>query len=613
MNSYQQLIHYIKYAKWIQHARRRETFNESVTRVMNFFSNHLGENQGYHLKPNERDRIENAIKRLDVLPSMRVLANAGDLLKSENAMAYNCSFIGINSVEAFSEALYLLLNGVGVGFSVESKFISKLPIVPFFFVEGGVVFFEDSVEGIATGLNTVICSLYKGVEPCYNFKKIKCSTTVINLKVLLSYTSSVFKKARGRQLNSIECHSVFCALANLACQSVSRRAALISLFDESDFLMKNVKTGNWFDENPLLSFANNSIVYEKKPTLTEFNEMWTRLSLNKNGEPGIFNRFAARQQLIRNARCDHVNVGVNPCGEILLNPLQFCNLSEVRIDSLDTFQTLLEKVRIAAIIGTIQSTLTQFKFLRNEWKITTARERLLGISLTGIYDSKYTTTISTFDLTKLKEACIETNAIWAKKLKIEKSAALTCIKPSGSVSQLVNSSSGIHPRFSPYYIRRIRINNSDPACRFLKSQGIPNEPCVVNLNTTTVFSFPVKSPTNATTSDQVSAKDHLDLVIKYQNYWCQHKPSVTICVEDEEWSELGKYYYKNFDNIIGVCFMSKFNNTSYKQAPYEKCSASEWLQMVNKFPNVDFSKMNDAQDYETGRIEFACGGNECEI
>jgi len=633
---YQAFIATSRYARWIDTENRRETWGETVQRYMT--------NVVYTVvdDPLTCDEIHEAILSLEVMPSMRTMMTAGPALERDNTAGYNCSYMPVDDPKSFDEAMFILLCGTGVGFSVERQYISKLPDVPEqMFKSETTIVVKDSKEGWAKALRQLISLLYAGEIPNWDVTKVRPAGAKLKtfggrasgpapLIELFIFTVNTFVAAKGRKLSSIECHDLMCKIGEVVVVGGVRRSAMISLSNLSDDRMRHAKSGQWWENNGQRSLANNSVAYTEKPDMETFMREWLSLVQSKSGERGVFSRPASKKQAIKNGRRDpNYEFGTNPCSEIILRPYQFCNLSEVVVRATDTLSDLERKVRIAAILGTIQSTLTHFPYLRKVWKDNTEEERLLGVSLTGIMDNallsgtgwveKGMTVGSPTDLKGvleyLKNVAVATNAEWAAKLGINPSVAITCVKPSGTVSQLVDSASGIHARHSPYYIRTVRGDNKDPLTQFMKDQGIPSEPDVMKPDATTVFSFPQKSPVGAVTRNDMTALEQLEMWLTYQRHWCEHKPSVTVTVRDHEWMEVGAWVFKYFDEVSGVSFLPHSDHT-YQQAPYQECSEREYNDALALMPaRIDWSKLSDYEKEDTskGTSTFACVGGSCDM
>jgi len=620
---YQSFIHKSRYAKYHE-GSGRESWEDTVTR----FSDNVIRDM---VDPKTKYDLEQAIMGLEVMPSMRSLMTAGAAAERDNTCMYNCSYLAVDDLKSFDEAMFILLCGTGVGFSVERQSITKLPEVPgeLFDSETNIVV-KDSKEGWAKALRQLIALLYSGEVPTWDVSKVRPAGAPLKtfggrasgpapLVDLFNFTIATFKKASGRKLSSVECHDIMCKIGEVVVVGGVRRSAMISLSNLSDDRMRSAKSGSWWENNPQRALANNSVSYTEKPDNLSFMKEWMALVESGSGERGIFNREASKKQAALNGRRDsNYEFGTNPCSEIILRPSQFCNLTECVVRATDTLETLSEKVRLATILGTIQSTFTKFPYLRKQWTDNTAEERLLGVSLTGIMDNPLMTLKNKGldkTLAHLKEVAVETNAKWAALLNIPVAAAITCVKPSGTVSQLVDSASGIHARHSPYYIRTVRGDNKDPLTQFMKDQGIPNEPDAFKPDQTTVFSFPMKAPDGAVCTKDMTAIEQLEMWLMYQRNWCEHKPSVTINVKGEEWLEVGAFVYKHFDEMSGVSFLP-FNEHTYQQAPYQDCSKSDYEMLKSVMPErIDWSKLSEYEneDNTSGSQTLACSGDSCEI
>jgi len=622
---YQSFIHKSRYARWLDKEGRREGWGETVSRYMDNI-----------VKPVAGDSsllkdIEQAILSLDVMPSMRSLMTAGPAALRDNTAMYNCSYLTVKNIKSFDQAMFILLCGTGVGFSVERQYVKKLPDVPEkLFDSETTVVVKDSKEGWAKSLRQVIALLYSGEIPRWDVSKVRPAGARLKtfggrasgpapLVDLFMFVTHTFKNAVGRKLSSIECHDIMCKIGEVVVVGGVRRSATISLSNLSDDRMRHAKSGDWWKTNVHRALANNSVAYTEKPDSISFMREWQALVESGSGERGIFNREAAKKQAGKNGRRDSsFDFGTNPCSEIILRDSQFCNLTECVVRSTDSLEDLSRKVKLATILGTIQSTYTNFPYLSKEFKDNTEEERLLGVSLTGIMDNPLMT-LKNNGLAKtlehLKNVAINTNADWAELLGIPVSTAITCVKPSGTVSQLVDSASGIHARHSPYYIRTVRGDIKDPLTNFLKDRGIPNEPCVNKPDTTVVFSFPQKAPDNAVTTSDMNAIEQLEMWLMYQRNWCEHKPSVTINVKNDEWFEVGAFVYKHFDEMSGVSFLP-FNEHTYQQAPYQDCSKTDYETLLSCMPDaLDWSELSDyeVEDNTAGSQTLACSGDSCEI
>ena len=619
---YQAFIHTSRYARWLPDEGRRESWSETVGRYV--------ENVVARATRDEQivDQIEEAILNLEVMPSMRAMMTAGPALDRDNTAGYNCSYLPVDDVKSFDEAMFILLCGTGVGFSVERQYVQKLPEVPEqLFDSNTTIVVADSKEGWAKAYRQLIALLYSGEIPKWDVSKVRPAGAKLKtfggrasgpgpLVDLFMFTIETFKGAVGRKLSSIECHDLMCKVGEIVVVGGVRRSAMISLSNLSDDRMRHAKTGQFPSHRYL---ANNSVAYTEKPDAMSFLREWSALADSGSGERGVFNRVASKKQAEKFGRRDpNHDFGTNPCSEIVLRPYQFCNLTEVVIRGTDSKKDLERKVRLATILGTIQSTMTKFPYLRRIWQRNTEEERLLGVSMTGIMDNTLTNG-KEGNLEKLLEhlrsVAVATNREWAERLGIPASTAITCVKPSGTVSQLVDSASGIHARHSAYYIRTVRGDNKDPLTQFMKDQGIPNEPCVYKGDTTTVFSFPVKAPEGAITRTEMTAIEQLQMWLTYQRHWCEHKPSVTVSVKKNEWFDVGAFVYEHFDEMSGVSFLP-FDDHVYQQAPYQDIGKSEYEQLLSVMPcQIDWSRLQEyeAEDGTKSSQTFACTGDVCEI
>ena len=619
---YQTFIATSRYARWLEDEDRRETWPATVGRFIDNI-----------VRPADSDsktidEIEDAILNLEVMPSMRALMTAGQAANRDNTCVYNCSYLPVDHPRAFDEAMFILLCGTGVGFSVERQAIQKLPQVPQDLEEvEDIIVVQDSKEGWAKSLRKLISLLYVGDIPKWDLSKIRPAGARLKtfggrasgpepLNDLFNFVVGKFKGATGRKLNSVECHDIMCKIGEVVVVGGVRRSAMISLSNLSDDRMRHAKSGQWWENEGQRALANNSVAYTEKPDMETFMREWTALVESKSGERGIFSRDAADKHVGRNGRRETGREwGTNPCSEIILRPYQFCNLTEVVVRPTDTEKTLIRKVKLATILGTIQSTYTHMPYLRPVWKRNTEEERLLGVSLTGIMDNEITNKPTAKILKKLRDTAVQTNNDFAQHLGISASAAITCVKPSGTVSQLVDSASGIHARHSSYYIRTVRGDNKDPLTQFMKDSGIPAEPCVMKPDSTTVFSFPVKSPNGAITRNDMTAIEQLELWKIYALEWCEHKPSVTITVRDEEWLKVGAWVYDNFDICSGVSFLPHSDHT-YAQAPYQDCDKAVYTEALQSMPkSIDWSKLSnyEKEDNTAGTQTLACSGDSCEV
>jgi ribonucleoside-diphosphate reductase alpha chain len=627
---YQTFIATSRYARWLEDKKRREYWPETVSRYIDFMDQQLRQKHNYKMDTTLKAELLDAIINLDVMPSMRALMTAGPALERENVAGYNCSYTPINHPRCFDEILYILMNGVGVGFSVERDEINQLPIVNEHFENSDTIIkVGDSKAGWAKALRELIAMLYAGQIPSWDTNTIRPAGSRLKtfggrasgpepLEDLFKFTVNVFKNAAGRRLHAIECHDLVCKIAEVVVVGGVRRSALISLSNLSDGRMRNAKSGEWWNENPQRALANNSVAYSETPGMDAFMEEWLSLYQSKSGERGIFNRDAAKKQAAKNGRREYNHqFGTNPCSEIILRPHQFCNLTEVVVRAGDGPDDLKRKIRLATILGTFQATLTEFKYLRKIWKQNTEEERLLGVSLTGIFDNKMMINKGTYNLPsnlrEFRQEATLTNAKYAKQIGIPVSTAITCVKPSGTVSQLVDSASGIHPRYSEYYIRRVRGDVKDPLTQFLIDAGVPSEPDVMKPESTMVFSFPQKAP--MVTKGDLTAIDHLELWLAYQENWCEHKPSITVSVAEHEWMGVGAWVWDHFDDVSGISFLPKSDHT-YRQAPYEAITKEEYDELVKASPkSIDWSGLAEyeLEDNTDSSQTLACSADGCEV
>lgn len=625
---FQNFIALSRYARWIPEEGRREVWSETVDRAINFFDETID------IDNSELEAVRNAIVNQQVMPSMRLLMTAGEALKRNHIAAYNCSFVPVDHLRAFDEALYILMQGTGLGFSVAKKYVNKLPaIAESFHATDTTIVVGDSKEGWAKAYKELINLLWSGQKPLIDVNKVRPAGARLKtfggrasgpepLLDLFEHTTRVVEGAAGRQLTSVEAHSIVCKIAAVVVVGGVRRSALISLSDLEDREMAYAKVGAWYEENGHYALANNSAIYYHKPSMEQFIGEWKALVESKSGERGIFNLEASQNQAAKSGRRDGSLVeGTNPCAEILLRPYEFCNLTEVIVRADDTLEVLKEKVRLAAVMGTWQSSLTDFKYIRKVWKDNVEEERLLGVSLTGQFGHKVLSGSEGIEklelwLQELKETAVEANRIEAERIGIPQSAAVTCVKPSGTVSQLNGVSSGMHPWHNEHYIRTVRGDNKDPLTQFLIDAGIPAEPDVMNPNNTTVFSFPMKAPEGAITRKDLTAIEHLEIWLAYQRVWCEHKPSVTISVKDDEWLEVGAWVYKHFDEMSGVSFLP-FSEHTYKQAPYQDITETDYNQLSAEMPKdilwSDLSFFESTDDAVNGSQEMACAAGGCDV
>ena len=619
---YQAFIHKSRYAKYFD-GKGRESWPETVNRYVS---------EVVHTKVDEQttNEIEQAILSLEVMPSMRAMMTAGPALERDNTAGYNCSYLPVDDPKSFDEAMFILLCGTGVGFSVERQFVQQLPEVPELYESETMIVVKDSKEGWAKAFRQLLALLWAGEIPQWDISRVRPAGARLKtfggrasgpapLVELFNFTVQTFRSAQGRKLSSMECHDLMCFIGQIVVVGGVRRSAMISLSNLSDDRMRHAKSGQWWETAAHRALANNSVSYTERPDIETFMREWTALVESKSGERGIFNREASKKQAAKFGRRDpNFEFGTNPCSEIILRPYQFCNLTEVVVRATDTIDDLERKVKLATILGTIQSSFTKFPYLRKVWQRNTEEERLLGVSLTGIMDNKLLTTKNKGlekTLEHLREVAVNINLEYANRLGIPQSTSITCVKPSGTVSQLVDSASGIHARHSRYYIRTVRGDNKDPLTQFIKAQGIPNEPCVFKGDRTTVFSFPVKSPHKAITRNDMTAIEQLEMWLIYQRSWCEHKPSVTISVRDDEWMEVGAFVYKHFDEMSGVSFLPHSDHT-YQQAPYQDCGKHDYEMLLSCMPDkIDWSKLSEyeQEDNTVAMQTMACSGDVCEI
>jgi ribonucleoside-diphosphate reductase alpha chain len=643
---YQSFIHLSRYARWKYDEERREKWSETIGRYFDFFKEDLKEKCDYVFSDEERKELEESVLNLEVMPSMRCLMTAGEPLKKENVAGYNCSYLKCDNQRTFDEIMYVLMNGTGVGFSVEEEYTKQMPVIAEeFFPTDTTIVVADSKLGWCKAFKELVSLLYQGLSPKWDMSKVRAAGMPLKtfggrasgpepLVDLFNFVTGMFTAAAGRQLKPIECHDIICKTAEVVVVGGVRRSALISLSDLNDREMRFAKHGEWYKFNVQRALANNSVNYKEKPDVGTFMREWLSLYDSKSGERGIYNGDSANRQVQKlnereqdehggfiRRRDPREDFGTNPCSEIILRSREFCNLSEVVVRGRDTRQSLKDKVRNATILGTFQSTLINFKYITKEWARNCEEERLLGVSLTGIMDNELTNgkkgKVKTGNLLEeLRNVAIETNKEWSTKLGIPRSAAITCIKPSGTVSQLVDSSSGIHARHNPYYIRTVRADNKDPLCKFMKDAKFPNEPDITKPTHTAVFSFPQKSPKGAICRTDMTAIDQLELWKIYQDHWCEHKPSITVSVKEHEWMVVGSWVWENFDSISGISFLP-FSEYTYKQAPYQDCDEEQYKELLLKMPkNVNWDKLSDyeKEDHTAGAQTPACGSDGgCEV
>ena len=629
MNFYQKYIHQSRYARYNSETQSRESWDQTVSRYVNFMQER-SESLGFNWDESFKSEVYNSIFNLEVMPSMRALMTAGKALELHNVAGYNCSYLPIDSLRSFDEIMYILMNGTGVGFSVEKQDVSKIPpIADTFHPTETMIVVSDSKIGWASAFRELIALLHAGKIPRWDMSRIRPAGTPLKtfggrasgpepLKALFEFSKSLFLRAKGRQLTPLECHDLVCKIADIVVVGGVRRSALISLSNLDDNELRHAKSGQWWLTDVQRALANNSAVYTTNPDYGTFMEEWVALYRSKSGERGIFNRDAAVQQIKNSDRRDPNHAfGTNPCGEILLRPYQFCNLSEVIVRPNDDLESLKKKVTIATFLGTIQSTFTDFTYLRSIWKRNCEEERLLGVSLTGIMDNHVTSGVESREmlvqwLQELKKTSIDSNEYYSSKLGINKSAAITCVKPSGTVSQLAGCSSGIHPAYSRYYIRTVRADIKDPLCNVMKTAGVPWEPDVTKPNSVLVFSFPQKSPDTSVTRDGVTAIQQLELYLTYKKNWTEHNPSITVYVRDSEWADVCAWVWNHFSDIGGISFLP-YSDHVYAQAPYQEITEEEYNRYVENFPtNLNWS-MDEFEDNTSGSQELACTAGGCEL
>jgi ribonucleoside-diphosphate reductase alpha chain len=629
MGVYETFIAKSRYSRFIDTEQRREHWSETVDRYISFISNHLATKQNYTLSAELKEELRTAILNREVMPSMRAMMTAGEALERDNTAGYNCSYLPVDDVKSFDEAMYILLCGTGVGFSVEQKYVSKLPEVPELFNSDTTIVVSDSKAGWAKALRQLVALLYSGEMPKWDVHKVRPAGARLKtfggrasgpepLVSLFEFVTNKFKGAQGRKLTSLECHDIMCKIGEVVVVGGVRRSAMISLSDLSDDRMRHAKAGQWWEREGQRALANNSASYNERPSVGEFMSEWLALYQSYSGERGIFSRAAAKSTVAKSGRRDSsYDFGTNPCSEIILRPYQFCNLTEVVARAGDNEDSIKRKVRLATILGTFQSTLTDFPYLRKVWQKNTEEERLLGVSITGILDCPVLNDVNDEGLSSrlemLRDLSIVTNKELASELSIPHSAAITCVKPSGTVSQLVDSASGIHARHSEYYIRRVRNDNKDPITAFLKDSGIPAEADVMKPNDTTVFSFPMKAPEGCVTRDDLDSFTHLKLWLAYQRHWCEHKPSVTVYVKEQDWPSVGAWVWEHFDEISGISFLP-WDGGSYRQAPYEEIDKDTYEKLASTMPKtVDWESFIETDDNVEGAQQLACVAGVCEI
>jgi ribonucleoside-diphosphate reductase alpha chain len=631
--AYQQVIHKTRYARWMEAENRRENWDETVSRYTDYIFDALNKNNGYQASDKIKKQLSEAILQTKVMPSMRGLMTAGPALERDNTCIYNCSYLPVDSLRSFDEAMYILMCGTGVGYSVESRYVSQLPEVSEHFeATNSVIVVEDSKAGWARALKELLALLWQGQVPTWDMSQVRPAGARLKtfggrasgpdpLDRLFKFSVSLIKTAAGRKMTPLEAHDLMCKIAEVVVVGGVRRSAMISLSDLEDRNMAAAKSGSWWEYSGQRALANNSAVYNSRPTMEVFMDEWKALYDSKSGERGIFSREAAQKVAAKNGRRDHtVDFGTNPCSEIILRPYQFCNLTEVIVRDTDTLEELKDKVELAAILGTIQSTFTRFKYLRKIWQKNSEEERLLGLSLTGqlshpvLNGSQGVEMLSEW-LDEMREHAVKVNAKWAKEIGINPAAAITCVKPSGTVSQLVNSSSGMHPWHSQYYVRTIRGDMKDPITAFLVDMGVKHEPDVMKPNDTMVFSFPIAAPEGASLREDLTAIDHLNIWLTYQRHWAEHKPSITVSVKENEWMAVGAWVFEHIDEMSGVSFLP-YSEHTYQQAPYQECSKEEYEALVSETPeSLDWKwlEIYETFDGTTGVQDLACVAGACDI
>ena len=626
-SSYEEFIALSRYARWREGDNRRETWTETVDRLITFWEGRFPEH-----KRVLRNEIQPAIFSTEIMPSMRSLMAAGKALDRDEVAGFNCSYVAVDNIRVFDEILYVLCCGTGLGFSAERQYITKLPTISEEFTDTDTtIVVGDSKIGWAKAYRELISMLYSGRIPKWDISKVRPAGAKLKtfggrasgpkpLVDLFQFTIETFKRANGRKFNSLEVHDIVCKIADIVVVGGVRRSALISLSNLSDPRMRDAKTGQWWNDNPQRALANNSVCYTEKPDIGIFMEEWKSLYDSKSGERGIFNRDAANKLLPeRRSALGYTEWGCNPCSEIVLRSKQFCNLTEVVVRTSDNLADLKRKVRLATILGTMQASLTNFRYLSSTWKKNTAEEALLGVSLTGIMDnltmsgSKGVKVLESW-LNEVRDEAVKTNEEWAVSIGVNVATAITAVKPSGTVSQLVDSSSGIHPRYSDYYIRTVRADNKDPLAQMMQAQGFPCEPDVMKPETGSIFSFPIKAPKGSVMRDDMSALEQCEIWKTYQLHWCEHKPSITVYVKEDEWLQVGSWVYDNFDIVSGISFLPHSDH-SYQQAPYQEIDEAQYKELVGSMPKADWTALGEyeKEDTTTSMKELACSGGACEI
>lgn len=633
-NPYENFIAMSRYARWIPDKGRRETWGETVDRFVNYMTKHLKDNYDYEPSAALVLEMRDAIFNRNVMPSMRAIMTAGPALDRDNIAGYNCSFLPVDSLRSFDEAMYILMCGTGVGFSVESIYVDKLPSVNEHFEKSDtIIVVEDSKAGWAKSLRELLALLWQGQVPAWDVSNVRPAGSRLKtfggrasgpepLVNLFEFCVTTLKHAAGRKLKPIEAHDIMCKIGEVVVVGGVRRSALISLSDLRDIDMAKAKAGAWWEATGHRALANNSVAYTDRPSMSDFITEWKNLYDSKSGERGIYNIKAAQKQAAKYGRRDEsIRYGTNPCSEIILRPYQFCNLSEVVVRPEDDKDSLKRKVELATILGTWQSTLTNFKYLRKIWKENTEEERLLGVSITGQFGNELMSGKKGLDvlaetLEELRKVAVMTNYDEADRLNITHSAAITCVKPSGTVSQLTGVSSGMHPWHNEYYIRTVRGDKKDPLTQFLIEAGVPAEDDFMNPTATKVFSFPIKAPENAVLRNDLTAIEHLNIWLTYQRAWCEHKPSITVSVRDEEWMEVGAWVWEHFDEVSGISFLP-YSDHTYKQAPYQDATKEEYEEALSKMPEKiywEMLKVYETEDSTSGSQTMACSSDTgCEV
>lgn len=627
---YEEFIAKSRYARYLEDEDRRENWGETVERYFEFMQAHLLDKHDYLINPEKLEELKEAVIAKEVLPSMRALMTAGDALERDNTAGYNCAYLPIDDPKAFDEAMFILLCGTGVGFSVERQYIAKMPEVPDrIYPSDSFIVVHDSKEGWAKALRQLIALLYSGEAAKWDVSNVRPAGAPLKtfggrasgpgpLEELFRFVTKIFKSAQGRKLTSLECHDIMCKIGEVVVVGGVRRSAMISLSNLSDDRMRHAKSGAWWETQSQRALANNSACYTEKPDVGIFMQEWLALYESKSGERGIFNREAAKNIAAKNGRRDiNHEFGTNPCSEIILRPYQFCNLSTVVVRAADSIDNLQRKAKLAAILGTFQSTLTYFPYLRKIWADNTSEEGLLGVSMTGALDNALLNNPDDPELASrleyIKLGVILQNEETARELGIPASVATTAIKPEGTTSQLTDSASGLHTRHSKYYYRRIRGDRKDPLTQFMIDAGVPCEPDVMKPDSTVVFTFPKKAPEGALVRDDLTAIQHLKLWLMYQRHYCEHKPSITVSVKEKEWPAVGAFVWEHFDEMSGVSFLPN-DGGSYRQAPYEECTEEEYLAMLPLIPtNINWDDLIEHGDNVKGTQTLACSADGCEI